>query len=214
MPLHAYGVIDFAHNAPALGSSPDILSSAPIPAPVGVTGGPPAYLEAHGIRYVPCADPHLGSDPYDAGPNPLFVPMADPDSAGTDGPLDSQAGGAAYVSPRELNARVDDRIRKFLELQSAPSARSFAPPPQAGRPHAGPPGPLGAPSSVDQRLKDLRRDCEIAASAASPAAQARVASSARGQSDARLLKLHQEAVRVSGGGRRGKGRAYSSGYDF
>ena len=40
-------VIDFVDNS--------LQTLAP-----GVMGGPPAYLEAHGIRYVPAAD--LGSD--------------------------------------------------------------------------------------------------------------------------------------------------------
>ena len=194
--LSPYGVIDFASNAVA---SPDLASMMP---PGTITGGPPAYLEAHGIRYVPSMVDHLGSDlaAYDhpsgangggGGNNPLFVPMmGDPDGGG---PLESSpaTGPAVYVSPHELNSRVDERIRRFMEMKSpaAPERDSID-----ARLRNLQSDSVDArlrnlqSDSVDARLKNLRRDCEMAAQAS--------ASGASGAgSAARLRKLQQEAGR-------------------
>jgi hypothetical protein len=218
IPMHAalspYGVIDFANkNSP--GDIAAMMQSAG-GIPGSVTGGPPAYLEAHGIRYIPSFD--LGADMYDAGDNPLLVPMGHPDGGGV---LDSSAGGgtpASYVSPHELNTRVDDRIRRFMDMQSPVMASSGA--------HATPstpPGYLGShanASSVDDRLRNLRHDCEMAASRQSKlqqdgslaasrqsnlqqdgslaaSRQSKLQQDAARGSTSRLNKLQQEAVRAS-----------------
>jgi hypothetical protein len=89
-----YGMVDFADSSVAgLHASP---------APGGVVGGPPAYLEAHGIRYIPSAptelDSRCGSDSMESSP------------------VDMES---SYVSPEELNSRVDDRIKQFMQTSSA-----------------------------------------------------------------------------------------------
>lgn len=106
IPLNAamspFGVIDFAEN-PALHAQ----YGAP---PGAVVGGPPAYLEAHGIRYVPSgaleADgEELGSAAAD-GVQQGLVPMSR--DAGT------CSAAPAAITKRELDSRVDERIRKFM----------------------------------------------------------------------------------------------------
>jgi hypothetical protein len=97
IPLHSaigpYGVIDFV-DASAL--------QAPA---VGVVGGPPAYLEAHGIRYVP---------------NGVVEPAEDPNSM-----MESHAGPEeqGVVTSDELNSRVDARIKQFMKTSSTPLVR-------------------------------------------------------------------------------------------
>jgi hypothetical protein len=189
--ISPYGVIDFRSNADTAHHS-DLAAAmathATSVAPGVVVGGPPAYLEAHGIRYVPSMDPLLGADLADSpGNNPLLVPMCDPDRDGS-APLDS---AAAYVSPRELNSRVDDRIRRFMELQSSPAA---------GR--GGDAGNLAAAfaaQTTEERLKSLRRDCEMAAQAASAgkAAAPGISASAAGAAS-RARKATQEAPQRAG----------------
>jgi hypothetical protein len=94
-----YGMVDFADSSVAgLHASP---------APGGVVGGPPAYLEAHGIRYIPSAPTELDSR---CGSDSLESSHADMESS--------------YVSPEELNSRVDDRIKQFMQTSStAPLVR-------------------------------------------------------------------------------------------
>ena len=131
---------------------------------------------------------HLGSDlaAYDhpsgansGGNNPLFVPMmGDPDGGG---PLESSpaTGPPVYVSPHELNSRVDERIRRFMEMKSPAAPESDSIDARLRNLQS---------DSVDARLKNLRRDCEMAAQAS--------ASGASGAgSAARLRKLQQEAGR-------------------
>lgn len=93
--LTPFGVIDFVANpcvqpGPAVGAS---VVNGP------VVGGPPAYLEAHGIRYVPSAalEAELQVAPSEA-PEPALKSSVQ----------------AEKVSQRELESRVDDRIRKFM----------------------------------------------------------------------------------------------------
>lgn len=105
--ISPYGVIDFADNHT-------------LQTPGGVIGGPPAYLEAHGIRYVPMADgdnmePASLSCDYEH--DPRLVSMGR-DAAPTE---------TSYVSPAELNSRVDNRIRKFMSdrTETASGVRSM-----------------------------------------------------------------------------------------
>lgn len=97
--ISPYGVIDFADNHT-------------LQTPGGVIGGPPAYLEAHGIRYVPMADgdnlepASLGCEYAD---DPRLVSMG----------RDAAPPETSYVSPAELNSRVDNRIRKFMSDRKA-----------------------------------------------------------------------------------------------
>lgn len=84
-PLHASlcpkDVIDFVDNS--------LQTLAP-----GVMGGPPAYLEAHGIRYVPATE--LGADP---------------------GGLVSMSTGASQAAPRAERVALNSRIREFLQAE-------------------------------------------------------------------------------------------------
>ena len=93
--LTPFGVIDFVANpcvqpGPAVGAS---VVNGP------VVGGPPAYLEAHGIRYVPSAalEAELQAAPSEAQEPALKSSVQ-----------------AEKVSQRELESRVDDRIRRFM----------------------------------------------------------------------------------------------------
>lgn len=100
--LSPFGVIDFADNH-------CLSAAAAVPAqavPGSVVGGPPAYLDAHGIRYVPSAG--LESPAADA--QDQLVPM----SRCAEGP-EPAAGG---VSQHELNSRVDERIRRFMAAKA------------------------------------------------------------------------------------------------
>lgn len=102
--LSPFGVIDFAEN-PALHAQ--YGGHAP---PGAVVGGPPAYLEAHGIRYVPSGvleaeGEELGSAAADSAQQGL-VPMSR--DAGT------CSAAPAAITKRELDSRVDERIRKFM----------------------------------------------------------------------------------------------------
>jgi hypothetical protein len=94
-PLHASlssrDVIDFVDNS-------TLQTIAP-----GVVGGPPAYLEAQGIRYVPAAE---------AGPDA---------SPGMSAPASAES-----ASQRERRA-LNSRIRQFLDETSATPAPAYRP---------------------------------------------------------------------------------------
>ena len=197
MPMHAsganpFGIIDFAENHPSL------LQSSAVPG--GVVGGPPAYLEAHGIRYVPC-DQALDSS---------LVPMSSGDTtySGGGGSLDTTASAVTPVSPRELNSRVDSRIRRFMSAQqgstSAGGMRAAYGREDDDEHHAG----------VNERLRNLRRECEAASSSSRGAASG--ASLDAEATSSRLRKLRQDAERAGSIGTRAPGsrRAQDVGYDF
>lgn len=97
--MSPFGVIDFVDNQCGMGAA-----AAP-GVPGTVVGGPPAYLDAHGIRYVPSgaleAADACPEDPVDLQNS--LVSMAR-----------SASSEPAPVSQRELNSRVDDRIRRFM----------------------------------------------------------------------------------------------------
>jgi hypothetical protein len=78
------------------------LSSAVHGTSPGVVGGPPAYLEAHGIRYVPSACLEAAAEPSPMAAEPTAVPMA------------RRASETPATSSRELKSRVDRNITKFL----------------------------------------------------------------------------------------------------
>ena len=88
------GIIDFV-DAPSLHAAPP---------PGVVVGGPPAYLEAHGIRYVPAGSTGV-VESDDVGAR--SAPERDPIVAGME-------AEPVYVSQRELDARVDERIQRFM----------------------------------------------------------------------------------------------------
>jgi hypothetical protein len=158
---NTFGVIDFIDSP-----QPSLALQAAAAVPPGVVvGGPPAYLEAHGIRYVPAAT--LGE------PDPGLAPLGADGGVGVRRtlaePLASEP--AVYrdvvVSQRELDARVDDRIEKFM--RGAPrGGRQLA---AAGTPAA----PPGSKDDVSARLKALRDECEASGlTAAAAAASSRV----------------------------------------
>lgn len=134
---NTFGIIDFV-DAPTL----SLQAAAP---PGMVVGGPPAYLEAHGIRYVPAAsvDPDpAGLRGDDPGPDPL-------------------EGEPAFVSQRELDARVDDRIQRFMRAAPAPSSSAAAAASARAKGARPMQGAAGSPADdVRARLKALRDECE------------------------------------------------------
>jgi hypothetical protein len=85
------GIIDFI-EAPSLHT--------PIE---NVIGGPPAYLESHGIRYVPEAAPATLSADSSAAAGGLSTIEAEP---------------AHYYTRQELDARVDTRVNQFMRESS------------------------------------------------------------------------------------------------
>jgi hypothetical protein len=104
--LSPFGVIDWAENAQGIASQ--------VAPPGGVVGGPPAYLDAHGIRYVPTTSlESVDEVPEDTSVRSTFVPM-------------SRGAESAQVSQRELNSRVDDRIRRFMAAKGDLTSRSYA----------------------------------------------------------------------------------------
>lgn len=94
--MSPFGVIDFVDNQCV---QPAGIAGAAGPglSPAGVVGGPPAYLDAHGIRYVPAAALEADAGQEQAAPAPRSAPHE-----------------AAPISQRDLNSRVDDRVRKFI----------------------------------------------------------------------------------------------------
>ena len=192
MPMHAsavspFGVIDFAENHPSL-----LMQSAAVPG--GVVGGPPAYLEAHGIRYVPC-DQALESS---------LVPMASGDTySGGGGSLDTAASVVAPVSPRELNSRVDSRIRRFMQESTPGGGMRAAYGREDDDDHR---------AGVNERLRNLRRECEVASSRGAETGASLDAEA----TSSRLRKLRQDAERVGSIGTRAptSRRAQAAGYDF
>lgn len=91
--LTPFGVIDFVDN--------HCLAAPAAPAVHGgVVGGPPAYLDAHGIRYVPAVS-------LEAAPQEEHAPPA------------LHAEPRAPVTPYDLESRVDERIRQFMRDRSA-----------------------------------------------------------------------------------------------
>lgn len=177
-----FGVIDFAEN--------HMLQAA-----AGVVGGPPAYLEAHGIRYVPttlsssCEQQQLDS----------LVSMSD---MGLPHPS-SLESAVAPVSPRELNSRVDSRIRRFMSMQSPTQGAPREDPREMRSSYQRTPDD----SSVNDRLQNLRRECELA----SPGARAGGSLDAEATS-ARLRKLKEDAEAVGGIGSRAQSRRQQ--YDY
>ena len=157
------GIIDFI-DAPMAG-----LQTAAAAVPPGmVVGGPPAYLEAHGIRYVPASV--LGAETASTSAEaPEFAPES----------LEGVDAEPAYVSQQDLEARVDDRIRRFMNrTPSRPeSARTVS-----GGPSKGEPVRTASIASraedVRARLQALREQCSDA-SLSSSASSGRVLRSGR-----------------------------------
>jgi len=97
--MSPFGIIDFVDN-------PTLNLQSQAQAHPGVVGGPPAYLEAHGIRYVPCASLEASAGECCDHPEAQgLVPMS----------RDATSAASLPVSKRELDSRVDDRIRKFMQ---------------------------------------------------------------------------------------------------
>lgn len=103
--LSPFGVIDFVDNS-CLSAA-----AATVPPPGAVVGGPPAYLEAHGIRYVPSASLDGPADccgELPAGAVPMSRSAAVADSA-----------PSRSVTQRDLESRVEDRVRSFLAARAS-----------------------------------------------------------------------------------------------
>lgn len=147
--LSPFGVIDFADNHLASQTSLSTLTSL---TNLSATAGPPAYLEAHGIRYVPsmAAEANIAAD-YTPPDN--YVSMSK--DAGRD---------PVVVSQRELNSRVDDRIKRFLNTESAQggeSLRSIRSDMENYDVHRGAQGMRSA-ASLEADWSELQRDCMAA----------------------------------------------------
>lgn len=106
--MSPFGVIDFVDNQCLQAQA----------AHAGVVGGPPAYLDAHGIRYVPTASLDASAaDSLDASAAAATatsmnaVPMS----------RNAGSGQPEPVSQQELNNRVDERIRRFMSARSTTS---------------------------------------------------------------------------------------------
>lgn len=143
--LTPFGVIDFVDNGCMQATGGGLAAHAGAahanPAHPGVVGGPPAYLEAHGIRYVPSAS--LESD----SASPMSADPAATDYGISASAKQVAAAAPASVSQRELNSRVDSRIRKFMKEG----------------------GSLGAefdddPLDPGEKVRALRRDIEMSRS--------------------------------------------------
>lgn len=98
--MHPYGAVDFVDNSlsSSVSASPAGFPGAPVAGLV--VGGPPAFLEAHGIRYVP-ADVPEPSDPVE--------------------PLASAAvleRDTAPVSDMDIDSRVQSSVQAFLSRSS------------------------------------------------------------------------------------------------
>ena len=141
------GIIDFI-DAPMAGLQTAAAGAAAVP-PGMVMGGPPAYLEAHGIRYVPAS--MLGAET--ASFASVEALDSSPDSAES---LDAEP---TYVSQQDLEARVDDRIRQFMR-------RTAGGPKQQETARAAP-SIASRADDVRTRLKQLRDECSAATLASS-----------------------------------------------
>jgi len=150
------GIIDFI-DAPTAGLQSAVVGAAAVP-PGMVVGGPPAYLEAHGIRYVPASV--LGAETVSSS-------VEAPDSVSES--LESADAEPTYVSQQELEARVDDRIRKFMSRT-----------PSKAEPVRSASGSIGSRAEdVRARLQRLRDECSDAGLSSSAAAAGRVLRSGR-----------------------------------
>ena len=106
--MSPFGIIDWAEN----GHAQPCQGLASQAAPGSVVGGPPAYLDAHGIRYVPTASLDSIEEPEVSAPSQL-VPMG-------------RSADPQPVSQKELDSRVDERIRRFMAGKADLSSRSYA----------------------------------------------------------------------------------------
>ena len=102
--LTPFGVIDFVDNHCLQAAAPALH---PLQHAAGVVGGPPAYLDAHGIRYVPVASLESGA------PEELAAPA-----------LKAEPPPRAAVTQHDLESRVDNRIRQFMRESSDPGRLS------------------------------------------------------------------------------------------
>lgn len=181
--LTPFGVIDFVDNHCLQASAAALSSTA------GIVGGPPAYLEAHGIRYVPQAL--------------LESSAAEVETKGAPGPVAADA--RPQVSSYDIESRVDDRVRQFMRERSSSKGPLGEPYRVRGglRQSAADDydlervvGRRGVSSGVDSELLELRRlRMEVEA--------------AKGQG----LRSEKQAGDHRRGTRRGKGKA-DQGVDF
>lgn len=142
--LTPFGVIDFVDNHCLQ------ASAASLPSPAGIVGGPPAYLEAHGIRYVPQAILESSAAEVDSksAPAPVAVDARPP------------------VSHYDIESRVDDRVRQFMRERAGSKEPLGEPYRVRGglRQSAADDydlervaGRRGVSASVDSELQELRR---------------------------------------------------------
>ena len=159
---NAVGVIDFVDTTPA--SAVQAMAGM-------VVGGPPAYLEAHGIRYVPSTVLDAGVRAESIGSDVGVRRAVEPAAA-----LDAEP---VYVSQREVDARVDERIQQFMRGPVSQSGRRGGRALQATADATDAAAAAAAATGDDvrSRLKALRDECE--SSGLSSSASVRVLRSGR-----------------------------------
>jgi TPP-dependent pyruvate/acetoin dehydrogenase alpha subunit len=116
------GVIDFIQPLSSAGPDQSHVIAADDPAdPYAVRGGPPAYLETHGVRYVPASTATASSLQTESASE--LVAMSKPFDE------EEEEEEEPGISDSDLNSRVDERIKHFLN-------RSRGQPHSAPRMHA------------------------------------------------------------------------------
>lgn len=160
------GIIDFI-EAPSLHTPLD-----------NVIGGPPAYLESHGIRYVP-----------EAAPATLTA-----DGSAARGGLSSiEAEPAHYYTRQELDARVDTCVNQFMRESSHGTGLATRAQPREERG-----GRLeSSGQSTDHRLRDLLHRMDATEPMASRALRAQPPPAGNGGARARQGGLGAAAIRQS-----------------
>ena len=176
--LHAsmtpFGAIDFVDNS-------SVYAGAPIAA--GIVGGPPAFLDAHGIRYVPVdattltSEPSLPSYPGESALDlqPMWKPNPEFDAQSLNSRVDSRI--KAYMATVENQKQASELSRKITKLQAEVASSGSRAPPMArasvnnqyGRAARAPVlSARGSGDDVSQRLRKLEADIRASSARSGP----------------------------------------------
>lgn len=113
--MNPYGAIDFVDNH-------NVYANTPIC--TGVVGGPPAFLDAHGIRYIPMESTTLTSEPdmstFASDPSlnvqPMWKPAPEFDAQALNDRVDSRI--SAYMNSVKAQKQTAELSRKISKLQA------------------------------------------------------------------------------------------------